>query len=291
MTDVYRVGYLERVPLGTPYPSIVAHVGSLLGRLPGAELVIDYTGVGRPVFDMFRISGISPIGVLITGGTTETHEGFIHGVPKLTLISRLQVLLHEGLLKIHKDLSEAETLVRELQDFRCAFTAAGALTFNARSGRHDDLLLALAIAVWRASDGGMANAGLFRYYEQQYRKLVGGSSKPRDVVGVDLGQSRDPTAICIVRRISDPVDHIPAVEIPKPDNETAAPPAEQANAFARTFSPLREPRPPPQPGNLEWSLIEREKLRFQTMLGNRPATAEEQEAHAAAIARIQEAHL
>jgi len=46
-----------------------------------------------------------------------------------------------------------------------------------------------------------------------------------------------------------------------------------------------------QPGNLEWSLIEREKLRFQTMLGNRPATAEEQEAHAAAIARIQEAHL
>ena len=53
-------------------------------------------------------------------------------------------------------------------------------------------------------------------------------SKPRDVVGVDLGQSRDPTAICIVRRISDPVDHIPAVEIPKPDNETAAP-AEQAD--------------------------------------------------------------
>ena len=142
-------------------------------------------------------------------------------------------------------------------------TAAGALTFNARSGRHDDLLLALAIAVWRAADGGMSNAGLFRYYEQQYLKLVGGSSKPRDVVGVDLGQSRDPTAICIVRRISDPVDHIP----------------------------LREPRPPPQPGNLEWSLIEREKLRFQTMLGNRPATAEEQEAHAAAIARIQEAHL
>jgi hypothetical protein len=186
VTDVvYRVGYLERMPLGTPYPSIVARVGSLLGRLPGAELVIDYTGVGRPVFDMFRISGISPIGVLITGGATETHEGFIHGVPKLTLISRLQVLLHEGRLKIHKDLSEAETLVRELQDFRCEFTAAGALTFNARSGRHDDLLLALAIAVWRAADGGMTNAGLFRYYEQQYLKLVGGSSKPRDVVGVE----------------------------------------------------------------------------------------------------------
>ena len=59
MTEVYRVGYLERLPLGTPYPGIVAHVARLLGRLPGAELVIDLTGVGRPVFDMFRFSGIT----------------------------------------------------------------------------------------------------------------------------------------------------------------------------------------------------------------------------------------
>ena len=147
MTEVYRVGYLERLPLGTPYPGIVAHVGRLLGRLPGAELVIDLTGVGRPVFDMFRFSGITPTGVLITSGTAETGAGLIHGVPKLDLVSRLQALLHEGRLKIHKDLAEAETLVRELQDFRCEFTAAGHLTFNARSGKHDDLVLALAIAV------------------------------------------------------------------------------------------------------------------------------------------------
>ena len=67
MTEVYRVGYLERLPLGTPYPGIVAHIGRLLGRLPAAELVIDFTGVGRPVFDMFRFSGITPTGVLILG--------------------------------------------------------------------------------------------------------------------------------------------------------------------------------------------------------------------------------
>jgi hypothetical protein len=57
---------------------------------------------------------------------------------------------HEGRLKILRELAEAETLVRELQDFRIEFTAAGHLTFNARSGKHDDLVLALAIAVWRA---------------------------------------------------------------------------------------------------------------------------------------------
>src|SRR6185437_8939809 len=66
----------ERVPLGTPYPGIVAHVGRLLDKLPaGTELVIDLTGVGRPVFDMFVYSGISPLGVLITAGASETRDG------------------------------------------------------------------------------------------------------------------------------------------------------------------------------------------------------------------------
>src|SRR5882724_6119491 len=125
VSDIYQVGHLERVPLGTLYPGIVAHVRRLLGKLPNAALIIDYTGVGRPVFDLFTSAGISPVGVLITGGAVETHGGPIYGVPKLTLVSRLQALLHEGRLKIHKQLSEAETLVRELQDFRVEFTAAG----------------------------------------------------------------------------------------------------------------------------------------------------------------------
>src|SRR6187551_3838159 len=155
---IFQVGHLDRVPLGTPYPGVVAHVGRLLTKLPGhSELVIDFTGAGRPVFDMFVYSGISPTGVLITGGTADTRDGATCSVPKLTLVSRLQALLHEGRLKILRELAEAETLVRELQDFRIEFTAAGHLTFNARTGKHDDLVLALAIAVWRAYGGGIAS--------------------------------------------------------------------------------------------------------------------------------------
>ena len=61
---IFQVGHLERLPLGTAYPAIVAHVSRLLTKLPGhPELVIDFTGVGRPVFDMFVYSGISPTGV------------------------------------------------------------------------------------------------------------------------------------------------------------------------------------------------------------------------------------
>ena len=189
---IFQVGHLERLPLGTTYPAIVAHVSRLLTKLPGhPELVIDFTGVGRPVFDMFVCSGISPIGVLISGGTAETRDGPTCSVPKLTLVSRLQALLHEGRLKILRELAEAETLVRELQDFRVEFTAAGHLTFNARCGKHDDLVLALAIAVWRAHGGGMASWGMFELTRQ--RALGSAASEPRYFVGVDDdGRARAP---------------------------------------------------------------------------------------------------
>src|SRR5215469_1189696 len=201
---IFQVGHLERLPLGTAYPAIVAHVGRLMTKLPGRpELVIDYTGVGRPVFDMFVYSGISPVGVVITsGGAVETHHRMTWSVPKLTLVSRLQALLHEGRLKILRELTEAETLVRELQDFRCEFTAAGHLTFNARTGKHDDLVLALAIAVWRAHGGGFPGWGVVEFTRRM--ALGAAASEPRYYVGVDLGQSRDPTAIAVVRRVELP---------------------------------------------------------------------------------------
>jgi len=220
---IFQVGHLERLPLGTPYPAIVARVGRLLTELPGdPELVIDFTGVGRPIFDMFVYSGIFPIGVVITAGNAETRDGMTCFVPKLTLVSHLQALLHQGRLKILRELDEAETLVRELQDFRVDFTAAGHLTFKARSGKHDDLVLALGIATWRAHGGGM---GSWESFQTLRRVMDGTASEPRYFVGVDLGQSRDPTAIAVVRR----------VEPPAPAQDDCG----------------LKPKPTPQPGSVE----------------------------------------
>src|SRR6266851_5993581 len=183
------------------------------------EIWLPVRVVGRPVFDLFTYAGIAQTGVLITGGAVETHDGPIYGVPKLTLVSRLQALLHEGRLKIQKELAEAETLVRELQDFRVEFTAAGHLTFNPRAGKHDDLVLALAIAIWRAYGGGMTSWGHFELTRQRAAALgVQSAIGPRHFVGVDLGQSRDPTAIAIVRRVelADPAAAAEAGRIPEP---------------------------------------------------------------------------
>jgi hypothetical protein len=48
-------------------------------------------------------------------------------------------------------------LTRELQEFRVKYTEAGNATFNAREGGHDDLVLALAIAVFGLSAGETAS--------------------------------------------------------------------------------------------------------------------------------------
>jgi hypothetical protein len=150
---VFQTGFLERLPLGTTYPAIVNYVARLLQRPVWAgniDLVIDQTGVGRPVCDLFTSAGIPHIAVTITGGDGESRDGKSWRVPKMQLVSGVQALLHEGRLHIQKDLPEAANLVRELQDFRVGFTAAGHMTFNAREGKHDDLVLALALAVWRS---------------------------------------------------------------------------------------------------------------------------------------------
>jgi Terminase RNaseH-like domain len=152
---IYRVGHIERLPLHTTYPAVVTYVGRLINRLSWhqeyePELVIDFTGVGRPVFEMFRGKGYRPIGVTITAGNAESNDGPIWSVPKLTLISTVQALLHAGRLKIQRSLPDVDALIEELQDFRAEVTDSGYWRFGARAGRHDDLVLALAIALWRS---------------------------------------------------------------------------------------------------------------------------------------------
>jgi hypothetical protein len=163
----FLCGHLERLPLNTPYPAIAIRVKELIAAFgPRTSVVLDLTGVGRPVNDLFLDRGIKAVCVTITAGhdEVETDQGYF-SVPKLTLISRVQSLLHDGRLQIQKDLPETPALVAELQDFRATVTDTGRWTFGARSGAHDDLVLALALACWygarpRKWDGHVSDATL-----------------------------------------------------------------------------------------------------------------------------------
>jgi hypothetical protein len=156
--QIFRCGHLERLPLNTSYVGVAGHVHRLVDQLPNhATIVLDETGVGKAVRDIFHNQGLFPTCVTITAGTDEVKvEGetnYFH-VPKLQLVSRVQALLHTGQLLIQKDLADTPALVSELQDFRAHVTDSGRWTFGARSGAHDDLVLALALACWRGYSKG-----------------------------------------------------------------------------------------------------------------------------------------
>jgi hypothetical protein len=166
--------------LRTPYTSVVAYVGQLLGRLPrSTDLVIDYTGVSHAVADLFTYSGIVPVGVSITGGGRVIWESAnTVSVPKITLISRLTALLHQGALKVHKDLPEGSGLAEELRNFKMSHTEGGNLQFSARQGRHDDLILSASIAAWYLADSGRPSQGVYRLL----RRARGGPARRRRAV-------------------------------------------------------------------------------------------------------------
>lgn len=149
-----RLRRLERLPLGLKYPEIeerakqLAQVVSWRGP---CELIVDATGVGRPVVDHLRAAGLGvPMrAVMVTGGQSERSEGEYDYVPKRDLMSGLQILFEYGEVKIAKAMSNLETLKKEMADMRVQTTPSGNEQFGAwRQGEHDDLVFAVALACW-----------------------------------------------------------------------------------------------------------------------------------------------
>src|SRR5262245_39897218 len=152
-----EVRYLKRLPLGLSYPTIIEHVIELMARAPlsggetrrPAELVIDETGVGRPVCDIFVQSGLKPIRVhTVPGNEVTPQRNNRWHVAKSILISNLDALLNTGELKFAAELIEADAMKAELQDFRRTLSETGKPTYSARTGKHDDLVVAVAIGAW-----------------------------------------------------------------------------------------------------------------------------------------------
>src|SRR4051812_24175681 len=167
----YQVRHLERLALGTPYPAIVARVRQLVHQPPlrgQVSVVADATGVGAAVMDLLREAHLgAPFNaVTITGGDTVTQDGLNYRVPKRDLVSVLQVLLQTQRLRVAQALPDADTLVRELLNFRVTINANAHDSYAAwREGVHDDLVLATALACWageRLGELGVEFVGVVR---------------------------------------------------------------------------------------------------------------------------------
>ncbi len=156
--------HLQRWPLRTPYTQIAADVAALTntGELHAPEtalLAVDVNGPGQPVIDLLKAHQLSARlePVFSHGGDKVTSGNGVTRVPKRELVSTTQIALQEGRLKIAPALAEAQTLVRELQNYQVEINQETAHdSYGAwRTGTHDDLLFAVMLPLWL----GMRPAG------------------------------------------------------------------------------------------------------------------------------------
>lgn len=153
--DEFHVVGLKRWELRTEYRQIVKDTQAVLGREPAlkdAPMVIDETGVGKPVVKLFmeafqrgELGRNAPRGIIIHGGIDKAP----HRVPKLELVSTMLVLMQGGRLKFAGDLPLGDVVVKELRAFTAKISPTGQTQYeSARERDHDDLVLSVAMACW-----------------------------------------------------------------------------------------------------------------------------------------------
>lgn len=150
----YTVRGIRRWPLGSLYSTIANDVSVLTLDPPlrNCVLGVDRSGVGAGVVEIIKEAhpeaSLKPI--TITGGLDVRPDGTGYRVPRTELVAAVDHVLQSGRLEIPADYPESATLAAELKAFDCRPTAKAksADEIEWRSRPHDDLVLALAIALW-----------------------------------------------------------------------------------------------------------------------------------------------
>jgi hypothetical protein len=172
----YDARWLERFPLQTPYPELARLVQRRVEKL-GQQciVVLDVTGVGRGMVDLFREAWMTvhpvtgerhprsgkPSILAVTLLTSAMHQARtpswdeIH-VPKREVVMAFMLALQQQRFRAAKGLREAEVLFKEGQNFQWKVSSKSLQDqYGAwRDGEHDDLLLATALGVWWGEQHG-----------------------------------------------------------------------------------------------------------------------------------------
>ncbi len=162
----FVIRFLEEYQLGLSYPDQVRRAIETLSSplVKGSKVGVDYTGVGRPVYDLLAEARPPVIlyPMLTTSGNTITFDKYTreYHVSKVEQVSFLQILLQADLLNWHPKLTMAEKFAEQLKKYRVKITKAKNETFGAMSGTNDDLVSAVMTACWLGEQVGDAGGGI-----------------------------------------------------------------------------------------------------------------------------------
>lgn len=173
-SPTYEVLTMKRFPLKTSYVSIVGEISNRLRRHPfdswidfkgvrrpsriPTHLVFDKTGTGAAVAELlknddFLDSRLEKLtGINITGGREQSDANDGINLPKRDLIMSSVIAFERGFIEFAGDLPELDLLKTELRNFEMRFTAKGNDTYSAKGANHDDMVIALSLAVWSAKN-------------------------------------------------------------------------------------------------------------------------------------------
>jgi len=151
----YYIRNIERLPLGTDYIKQAERAYSLYHQVKkktgmNPHLLVDATGVGEPIFDLFTRYKLQPIGITITGGdSVHKISSKRLTVPKRDLATEVEKGLQERKLQIADSISLKHVLIDELSNFQVKVNPeTGYEQFGHRQGAHDDIVLAIAMGCW-----------------------------------------------------------------------------------------------------------------------------------------------
>jgi hypothetical protein len=160
--------------LKTSYVSIVREVSNRLKRAPfdgwqdnfgirhpskiPTYLTFDKTGTGQAVAELLkndrfldsRLADLRAVNITAGRDVNETSDAL--NIPKRDLIMSTLIAFERGFIEFASDMPELPILIDELQNFEMKFTAKGNDTYSAKGANHDDLVLALSLAIWSAKN-------------------------------------------------------------------------------------------------------------------------------------------
>jgi hypothetical protein len=169
MVTKYRVRQLERLPLGIGYTDVVEKVRSLMQNklLAGrSSLVVDSSGVGVPVVEMLRkCMGCNIEPVTITAGNRSKTDQWGWKMPRVELMSHLAIMLEQKEVAVSQRVNAVMELRDELRNMRVRYGEGGRQKFEADSDAvHDDLVVAIALACWKAKKSSKSIWGTQRLF-------------------------------------------------------------------------------------------------------------------------------
>ena len=163
MTTFLDVGFLDKRRLS--YTELGEYTREMMQSLSFGDqsvLIIDGTGIGEAVYDIYTSLGLEPVKVIFTSGETASVErnreqfsqkfGAVSGykVPKVDMISAAQVIFQQGRIRFAEGIDFRDECFQQLQAFvgKVNEKTHNVKYENLTEDIHDDFVTMIIQACW-----------------------------------------------------------------------------------------------------------------------------------------------